>query len=145
MKKRTKITLRTKIYLTIGGLTAMAGIIYATNPTPFSTGFPLYPGFPSNFFPTGAALSRDLMLTSTYCDENIVSIGCNGAASVVAVLPGFGSCREKYMALAPNQSANAGFTPRDLFVTEGPDIFKINISGGTNAVTLFTTLQGGCS
>ena len=36
MKKRTKITLRTKIYLTIVGLLALTGVLYAANPIPFS-------------------------------------------------------------------------------------------------------------
>ena len=34
MKKRTKISLRTKIYLTIVGLLALTGIIYSVNPNP---------------------------------------------------------------------------------------------------------------
>ena len=37
MKKRSKITLRTKIYLTIVALLALTGIFYAANPTPFAT------------------------------------------------------------------------------------------------------------
>ena len=35
MKKRTKITLRTKIYLTIVGLLALTGVLYASNPSVF--------------------------------------------------------------------------------------------------------------
>ena len=37
-----KITLRTKIYLTIVGLLALTGIIYAANPMPFSSGVPFH-------------------------------------------------------------------------------------------------------
>ena len=37
MKKRTKITLRTKIYLTIVGLLALTGVFYAANPAPFAS------------------------------------------------------------------------------------------------------------
>ena len=45
---------------------------------------------------------------------------------------------ERYMAIAPIQSAAAGFTPRDVFITQGADIFKF--SGGI--VTPFATV--GC-
>ena len=37
MKKRTKITLRTKIYLTIVGLLALTGVFYAANPSQRAT------------------------------------------------------------------------------------------------------------
>src|SRR6266516_5456519 len=129
MKKRTKITLRTKIYLTIVGLLALTGVLYAANPTPFVFSIP---------FPTGVAAAPDLLLVSEYCSENIDQVDCNGDATLFATLPGFGSCREKYMTIAPSQSANAGFTPRDVFVTEGSNVYKI--TGGI--VTLFTTLPG---
>src|SRR5436190_23227586 len=133
MKKRTKITLRTKIYLTIVGLLALAGVLYAANPAPFAAGIP---------FPTGVAASPDLLLVSEFCSENIDTVACDGTHTLFATLPGFGSCREKYMTFAPSQSAAAGFTPRDIFVTEGPQVFKI--SGGT--VTPFADLtSGGCT
>jgi hypothetical protein len=137
MKKRTKITLRTKIYLTIGGLLALTEVFYAqfppSHPAPFSGQVP---------FPTGVAAAPDLLLVSEYCSENIDQLDCNGTASLFATLPGFGSCREKYIAIAPSQSAAAGFTPRDVFATEGANVFKIDSS--TRTVTLFTTI-GGCS
>ena len=48
MKTRTKITLRTKIYLTIGGLLTLTGIFYAATAIPFATvprsGSPAEPG-----------------------------------------------------------------------------------------------------
>jgi hypothetical protein len=139
MKKRTKITLRTKIYSTIvGGLLALAGIVYASNPAPFSTGNPVFPGFPSAFFPTGVAASPDLLLVTPFCTEQAISLACDGTASVYATFPGFGSCREKYMAVAPGQSSGAGFTPRDVFATEGALVFKVS-SGVT---TLFAALPG---
>src|SRR5882724_5525826 len=132
MKKRTKITLRTKIYLTIVGLLALTGIIYAANPMPFSSGVP---------FPTGVAAAPDLLLVSEFCSENIDKIDCNGNASVFAMLPGFGSCREKYMATVPLTSGapNNTFTPRDVFATEGPLVFRIDSTG---TVTLFAALPG---
>jgi hypothetical protein len=131
MKKRTKITLRTKIYLTIVGLLALTGVLYAANPTPFVFTIP---------FPTGVAAAPDLLLVSEYCSEKIDQVDCSGNATLFATLPGFGSCREKYMAIAPSMSAAAGFTPRDVFVTEGDTVFKIDAN--THAVTLFATLTG---
>ena len=142
MKKRTKITLRTKIYLAIAGLSvAVSGILYAANPFPFSTGAPIFPGFPSDFYPTGVAASPDLLLVTPFCTEDALSIDCNGAATVFATFPGFGSCREKYMAVAPSQSTAAGFTPRDVFATEGRLIFKVS----SGAVSLFADLGPGCT
>jgi hypothetical protein len=129
MKKRTKITLRTKIYLTIAGLVTLAGILYASNPAPFSSQVP---------FPTGVAAAPDLLLVSPYCSDDINQLDRFGQASLFVTLPGFGSCREKYMAIAPNQAAMAGFTPRDVFATQGPLVFKIH----NGVVTLFATLPG---
>ncbi len=40
MKKRTKITLRTKIYLTIVLLLSLTGVFYAANPVPFTIDTP---------------------------------------------------------------------------------------------------------
>src|SRR5215470_8113384 len=116
MTKRNQITLRTKIYLAIVGLLALTGILYAANPMQFSSQVP---------FPNGVAASPDLLLVSEYCSENVDSLDCNGNATLYATFPGFGSCREKYMAVAPSESTMAGFTPRDVFGTEGPLIFKI--------------------
>ena len=42
------------------------------------------------------------------------------------------------MTIAPSQSAAAGFTPRDVFATEGALVFKVH----EGTVTLFTALQG---
>src|SRR3954469_5588356 len=117
MKKRTKISLRTKIYLTVGGLLALTGLIYASTPTPFSSGGPLFA--PGDWYPTGVAASPDVVLVTPYCSDDIDRIDCNGNASFFADIPGFGSCREKYLTFAPVQSAAAGFTPRDVFVTQG--------------------------
>src|SRR5881296_459638 len=128
MKKRTKITLRTKIYLTIVALLALTGVFYAANPT-FFTSVP---------FATGVAASRTDLLVSEYCTDNIDTVACDGTVSLFATIPGFGSCREKYIAIAPSQSAAAGFTPRDVFVTQGAMVFKIH----EGTVSLFATLTG---
>ena len=53
MKKRTKISLRTKIYLTIVGLLALTGVLYAANPSFFAAVVPQA---------TGVAASPDVML-----------------------------------------------------------------------------------
>src|SRR6476646_8517461 len=103
MKQRTKINLRTKIYLTIVALLALTGVFYAqfppSHPTPFTGGVP---------FPTGVASAPDLLLVSEYCSENIDKVACDGNASLFAMFPGFGSCREKYMTIAPSPSSAAG-------------------------------------
>ena len=130
MKKRTKITLRTKIYLTIVGLLALTGVFYASNPSCFVNTIP---------FPTGVAVSPDLLLVSKYCADEIDTVDCNGNVSFFATIPGFGSCREQYMAMAPSQSAAAGFTPRDLFVTQGALVYKATPPG---PLALFATLPG---
>jgi hypothetical protein len=129
MKKRTKITLRPKIYLTIAGLLTLTGVLYAANPVPFSSGVP---------FPTGVAAATDQLLVTPYCADEIDQIDCNGNASFFADIPGFGSCREKYLTFAPSQSAAAGFTPRDVFVTQGAMVFKVH----NGVTTLFATLGG---
>src|SRR6266436_9460233 len=122
MKKRTKITLRTITYSTIVGLLALTGVFYAQNPPP-SHPVPFTGQVP---FPTGVAAAPDLLLVTEFCSEDIATVDCNGTASLFATLPGFGSCREKYIAIAPSVSMAAGFTPRDVFATEGTNIFKIS-------------------
>ena len=54
---------------------------------------------------------------------------------------------EKYMAIAPAQSAAAGFTPGDLFVTLSQAVFRARPSDNTGIFTLFATwagVEGGC-
>src|SRR5437773_9401204 len=128
--KMNKITLRTKTYVTIVLLLSLTGVFYAASPT-FFTSVP---------FATGVAASRSELLVSEYCTENIDTVACDGTVSLFATIPGFGSCRENYLTIAPSQSAAAGFTPRDVFVTEGATVFKIDAN--THAVTLFATLTG---
>ena len=56
----------------------------------------------------------------------------------------FGSrqCTEKYLRIAPVQSAAAGFTPRDVFITEGQYIYKYDFLLGTISPAPFA--QVGC-
>src|SRR5436190_3515124 len=122
-----KIPLRTKIMLTIVGLLALTGIFYAANPTPFAT-------VPE---PIGVAASTTDLFVTEYETQNIDTIDCLGNVSVltmipVVVTPG----HENYIAIAPTQSMAAGFTPRDIFVTQGANIYKI--SGGV--INFFTSI-----
>jgi hypothetical protein len=124
---------RTKIYLAIVPLLVLTGVFYAqfppSHPTPFSGQVP---------FPTAAAAAPDLLFVNEYCGENVFQLDCFGTATLFATLPGNGSCQEKYMTIAPSQSTAAGFTPRDLFVTEGPNVYKVS----QGSVTLFTPIAG---
>ena len=113
MKKRTKISLRTKIYLTLVGLFALTGVIYA------------FPAHPFNFSTfqslTGLAGSKTELFATGYFgndNQNIYTLDCMGIPTLYQVAPP----GEKYLALAPAQSANAGFTPRDVFVTLGSGV-----------------------
>ena len=51
-------------------------------------------------------------------------------------------CIEKYLRIAPVQSAAAGFTPKDVFITEGQFIYKYDFSSGTISPVPFA--QVGC-
>src|SRR5947208_2292182 len=117
MKKRTKISLRTKIYLTIVGLLALTGIIYAANPVTFST----FPGL------TGVAVSKTEMFATGYAGSNtdVYTLNCAGIPTVYQAAPD----AEKYIAIAPAQSVAAGFTPRDVFLTYGNLIFRATPPG----------------
>jgi hypothetical protein len=123
------ITPGTKIYLIFAVLLALTGSLYAGTPTAFSSGEAL---------PTGVAASRDLLLVTAYCRDEVASVDCQGNVSLFANIPGFGSCREKYVTIAPSQAAAAGFTPRDVFVTQGALVYKIH----EGVTTLFAGLQG---
>ena len=149
MKKRTKITLRTKIYLTIVGLLALTGVFYAANPSQLATvpksvaarlPWPIQ-------LPLPCSQGRRRGRCPGYCardpiqrNQNLSRIDCDGNVTSVATIPGPVRLLrvEKYMAIAPIQSTAAGFTPRDVFITQGDDIYKF--SGGI--VTPFATV--GC-
>ena len=102
MKKRTKISLRTKIYLTIVGLLALTGIIYAATPVTFST----FQGL------TGLAASKTELFATGFIspETNVYTFSpllCDGIPLVYQQAPG----GEKYVGIAPAQSGAAGFTP----------------------------------
>ena len=83
---------------------------------------------------------------SQYEDDNIQVVDCNGNGTLFGTLPGNGDpLVEKYMAIAPAESAGAGFTPGDLFVTKREQIYVAHPPSGT--FTLFADLSlvlGGC-
>ena len=124
-----KIPLRTKIALTIAGLLALTRIFYAASPTQFGS-------VPE---PIGVATAPSQLIVSEYCSQNLDTIDCLGNVSLLATIPGpVGPCGEKYMTIAPSQSALAGFTPCDVFVTQGTAVYKVLGASGT----LFATITG---
>jgi hypothetical protein len=126
MKKRTKISLRTKIYLTLVGLLSLTGALYAFPANPFT--FSVFPQI------TGlAATKSELFATGYVTNPDIYTLDCAGIPSDYQAAP----IGEKYIALAPAQSVNAGFTPRDVFLTFGQGIFRATPPG---PFTFFTSV-----
>src|SRR6516165_2518413 len=126
-----KIPVGTKITLTIAGLLALTGIFYAANPTTFS----------SVTNSVGVTTAPGAMLVTEYCSQNIDKVvDCSGNLAVLATIPDVpvGGCAERYAAIAPTMSTNAGFTLRDIFVTQGTGVYKVV---GGNA-TPFATIPG---
>jgi len=122
-------TPRTKVTFTIAGLLALTGIFYAASPTQFGS-------VPE---PIGVAAAPSQLIVSEYCSQNLDKIDCLGNVSVLATIPGpIGPCLERYITIAPSQSALAGFTPRDVFVTQGTAVYKVLGASGT----LFATITG---
>src|SRR4029077_8295091 len=104
---------------------------------------------PNQAGPIGVAAAPADLIATEYCSftgfTNVDKVACDGSFSTIAQIPtpGGGGCEELYIAIAPNQSANAGFTPRDYFVTSGPNIWQIRLP---NPPTLFAVIpDSGCS
>ena len=134
MKKRTKITLRTKIYLPIVGLLALTGVLYASTPSIFVS-----PGHGLDT-PIGLAADPTHLFSSQYNDNEVITIDCLGNGTLFGTLPAPipPLLTEKYMAIAPAQSTAAGFTPGDLFITLSQTVFTARPSVSGN-FTLFAT------
>ncbi|HEV8419231.1 MAG TPA: hypothetical protein VGQ43_10880, partial [Candidatus Udaeobacter sp.] len=81
MKKRTKISLRTKIYLTLVGLLALTGVLYASNPSVFVT-----PGHGVDQ-PIGLAADPNHLFASQYNDNQIMTVDCFGIGTLFGILP----------------------------------------------------------
>src|ERR1051326_3710322 len=113
------------IVLTITSLLGLAGIIYASANF-FSPVRDPYPNLGAG--PIGVAAAPADLIASEYCTAtsftNIDKIDCFGGFAPIAQIqtPNGGGCQELYMAIAPTESANAGFSPRDYFITSGPNI-----------------------
>src|ERR1043166_609971 len=131
MKRRTTVT------LTIAGLLGLAGVLYAANHSFFS---PVQdPTFHAG--PIGVAAAPTDLIATEYCSSlsaftNIDRVDCQGNFSPIAQIqtPNGGGCFELYVAIAPFTSANAGFTPRDIFIASGPNIYQLR---PPNTPTLF--------
>src|SRR5436305_7033761 len=104
-----------KIALLLVGLLSLSVTLYAANPTPFTT----------VNTPIGVAASGTDLIVTEYCGHNVDTIDCQGNVTLLGTLPGFSDCREDYVSIAPSQSVNAGFTPRDIFVTQGRGVYKV--------------------
>src|SRR4051812_33117829 len=129
-----KIPLRTRITLSIAGLLIMAGAFYAASPASFG---PVFDG--QNNGPVGVAAAPADLLMTEYCSQNLDSIDCSGKPSLLGAIPaGILQCSERELVIAPSLSAYAGFTPRDVFVMQGAEIFKF--SGGV--FTNFASIPG---
>src|SRR4029077_365188 len=120
MKRKTTIT------LTIAAFPAMGSVLYAGIHF-FSPD--LDPQGQSG--PIGEAASPTDLYASDYCTatgvplRKINSIACDGTPTFLTSVPTTPGCEEMYLAIAPLVSANAGFTPRDVFITHGQLIYKI--------------------
>src|SRR5437764_6948682 len=135
-----KIPLGTKIIVTTAGMVAMTGILYAANPRPVVTvntpQSPLRhpPNHPdanpqpfaiiNNGGPIGVAASKTDVIATQYCSQKIVKIDCLGNVTVLSTIPGGGTCSGKYMTISPDQSAEAGITPRNILVTQANQSFN---------------------
>src|SRR6266702_5950280 len=137
MKRKTTIT------LTIAGLLGMAGVLYAANHVYLSSVHDS-----QGAGPVGVVASIPDLLVTDYCTNgsgiaNIQKIGCQGGFSVFTPMPAPNLCYERYLAMAPMAATNAGFTQRDLFITQGNLIYRFR---PPDPVTLFATIQDeGCS
>src|SRR5206468_12536923 len=127
---------RTTIILTIAALLSLSGMVYAANHVLFSF---IVGTFSAG--PIGVAGSPDSLFATQFCDPQLLSIDCvTGLPSPITTIPGFpsGQCLERYMAVAPAVAANAGFAPRDVYITQGNEIFKFTPPAGS--LVSFTTL-----
>ena len=86
----------------------------------------------------GVAASPSNMYGTGWCDQNFYGVDCMGNCSVLGMIPlGDLPCIEKYLDIAPRQSVQAGFTPTDVFITEGQYLWRY--SGGN--ITFFAQVD----
>src|ERR1700758_3922388 len=108
---------------------------------------------PNQAVPLGVAAAPADLIATEYCAfgnpdptfTNVDKVACDGSFATIAQImtPNGGGCQELYMTIAPTESANAGFTPRDYFITAGQNIYQLRLP---NSPTLFAQIpDGGCS
>src|SRR6266478_2483476 len=127
---------KTTISLTIAALLSLSGMVYAANHVLFSF---IVGTFSAG--PIGVAGSPDSLFATQFCDPQLLSIDCvTGLPTPVTTIPGFPSaqCLERYMSVSPAVSVNAGFAPRDVYITQGNEIFKFTPPAGP--LVSFTSL-----
>src|SRR5262249_22563563 len=118
---------KTTIILTIAALLGLTGVLYAAHLQFFS--LDLDPQGETG--PIGVAAAPTDLITPTHRTAtnvplmNVNSIGCDGSVTLLTQIPSIPGCYERYVAIAPLVSANAGFTPRDFFITSGPTIYQL--------------------
>ena len=97
---------KTTISLTIAALLSLSGMVYAANHVFFSF---IVGTFSAG--PIGVTGSPDTLFATQFCDPQLLSIDCLGIPTPITTIPGFpsGQCLERYMAVSPVQSVNAGF------------------------------------
>src|SRR5437867_3208267 len=115
---------KTTISLTIAALLSLSGMVYAATAATHVFFSFIVGTFSAG--PIGVAAQPDGLFATQFCDPELLSINCVGIPTPITTIPGFpsGQCLERYMSVAPLVSANAGFTPRDIFITQGNEIFK---------------------
>src|SRR5213596_1126045 len=109
--------------------------------------------FPNQAGPLGVAAAPADLIATEYCAfgnpdptfTNVDKVACDGSFATIAQIatPGGGGCAELYMTIAPTQSANAGFSPRDYFITAGPNIWQLRPPDP--AVVFATIPDSGCA
>jgi hypothetical protein len=126
---------KTTISLTIAALLSLSGMVYAATHTFFS-----FIVGSQSAGPISVAASIDSLFATQFCDPELLSISCTGIPTPITTIPGFpsGQCLERYMAVSPAVSANAGFAPRDVYITQGNQIFQFRPPAGP--ILPFTTI-----
>jgi hypothetical protein len=93
-------------------------VLYASNPTIFVS-----PGHGVDV-PISPAVTQTQFFVSQYQNGQIDTVDCLGNGSFFSTIVSTGLV-EKYMAIAPAESAAAGFNPGDLFVTRNQQVLKV--------------------
>jgi hypothetical protein len=136
MKRKTTISLTIAALLS---LSAFSGMVYGVPPTHVLFSFIVGT---QSAGPIGVAASPTDLFATQFCDPELLSIDCVGIPTPLVTIPGYpaGQCLERYMAVAPSTSGppNNTFAPRDIFITQGTQIFKFTPPLGP--LVPFTTL-----